>query len=152
MAFRNRLQPYFLPILGIYNEGTGAGGDELGGFEKAAFAPTGLPQHRPRTNRVGQQPAFLTATTTTTNRGGDFYNSHHHHHQQQQQFQLQQQVPAVAATNYYQNQAAVLEAAAGPMQQQQHPYASGNAYANAIESATVGLSDGLQPPPIYACE
>lgn len=106
------------------------------------FAPSSLPQHRPRTNRLGQQtqqqPAFL---TTTRGGGGEFYNPHHHqlHHLQQQQ----------VTANYYQNQAALLEVATGPMQ---HPYASGNTYANAVDSvAAAGVNDVLQPP-IYACK
>ena len=95
---------------------------------------------------MGQQPTFLTTTTSATNRGGDFFNFH----QQQQQFQLQQQALSATTTNYYQNQAALLEATNGPAQQQ-HTYAIGNTYANAIESAAIGVNGGL-PPSIYACE
>ncbi|CDS42170.1 dual specificity [Echinococcus multilocularis] len=128
--------------MSIYNEGTGAGGDELAGFGNFGLAPSSLPQHRPRMNRLGQQtqqqqPAFL---TTTRVGGGEFYNPHHHQQHIQQQ---QQQV----VTNYYQNQAALLEVASGPMQ---HPYASGNTYVNAVDPvAAADMNDVLQPP-IYA--
>ncbi|VDO14786.1 unnamed protein product [Rodentolepis nana] len=148
--------------MSIYNEGTS--GDDIGGLSNfvGGFAPSSsLPQQqqhpRPRTSRLMQQhlpPNFL--TNTATSHPSDFYNPHHHH--QPQHLLNPQQQAAVA--NYYQNQSAFIEAAAfaaatagSSMQQQQqksqhqsHPYASGNTYANAVDS------DVLQNPPIYACK
>ncbi|VUZ51717.1 unnamed protein product [Hymenolepis diminuta] len=148
--------------MSIYNEGTS--GDDIGGLSNfmGGFTPSSsFPQQqqhpRPRNNRLLQQqqppPNFLT-NTAASSRPSDFYNPHHH--QQQQLLNLQQQQQAAVA-NYYQNQTAFIEAAAfaaatagssmqqQKSQQQSHPYASGNTYANAVDS------DVLQNPPIYAC-
>ncbi|KAM3187249.1 hypothetical protein ACTXT7_002687 [Hymenolepis weldensis] len=143
--------------MSIYNEGTS--GDDIGGLSNfvGGFAPSSsLPQQqqhpRPRNNRLLQQLPNFPTNTATSSRPSDFYNPHHH--QQQQLLNLQQQQAAVA--NYYQNQTAFIEAAAfaaatagssmqqQKSQQQSHPYASGNTYANAVDS------DVLQNPPIYA--